>query len=47
MYLTELEHDLSEYEKSVIRESLAQKVDGQFDYVLYRDSESASESFSD
>ena len=42
-----LDQGLSDNELDQIRKSIAEKVDGQFDYVLYRDYESSDESFSD
>lgn len=41
------ENALTDHEQVLIRDSIAAKVNGQFDYVLYRDADSASESFSD
>jgi len=40
-------YGLTEQEQVIIRESIVAKVDGQFDYVLFRDAESDSEDFSD
>jgi hypothetical protein len=42
-----VENPLTEYEESVIRQSIAEKVDGKFDFMLYREVDSESESFSD
>lgn len=42
-----LEHALSDKDLARVRLSLAERVDGQFEYVLFRDYESTDESFSD
>lgn len=42
-----LEHALTDKDLARVRRSLAEKVDGQFEYVLFRDYESTNESFSD
>ena len=42
-----LEHGLSDMQLEQVRRSIAEKVDGQFDYILFRDYESGDESFSD
>ncbi len=41
------ENPLSEYEESIIRRHIADKVDGKFEFTLYRENSSESESFSD
>ncbi|TAQ85636.1 hypothetical protein B7494_g6046 [Chlorociboria aeruginascens] len=41
------ENDLSEDEKSIIRQTIEAKVDGKFEFVLFRDVESDFETFSD
>jgi hypothetical protein len=41
------ENPLSVQEESVIRQSIAEKVDGKFDFTLFREVDSESESFSD
>jgi hypothetical protein len=41
------ENPLDDYEESVIRQSIADKVDGKFDFTLFREADSESESFSD
>ena len=43
----EREHGLDDAEVQKIRRCVVEKVDGQFDYVLYRDFESDDESDSD
>lgn len=42
-----LEHNLSEGDLALIRQSLKTQVDGQLDFVLFRDYDSTDESFSD
>ena len=41
------EYDLSDKDKSTIQESIAEKVDGRFEFVLFRDAESDMDSDSD
>jgi hypothetical protein len=41
------EHLLTDYEETVIRQSIVDKVDGKFDFTLFREVDSESESFSD
>ncbi len=41
------ENPLTDYEESVIRQSIVDKVDGKFDFLLFREVDSESESFSD
>ena len=41
------ENPLSDYEESVIRQSIADKVGGKFDFTLFREVDSDSEDFSD
>jgi hypothetical protein len=41
------ENPLTDYEESVIRQSIVDKVDGKFDFTLFREVDSESESFSD
>jgi hypothetical protein len=41
------ENPLSDYEETVIRQSIADKVNGKFDFTLFREVDSESEAFSD
>ena len=41
------ENPLSDYEQSIIKQSIVEKVDGKFDFTLFREVDSDSESFSD
>lgn len=41
------EYDMSDKEKSLIQESIAEKVDGRFDFVLFREADSDVDSDSD
>jgi len=41
------EHDLSEDQKTLIRDSISEQVGGKFDFILYREIESEYDSFSD
>jgi len=41
------ENPLSDYEQSIIKQSITEKVDGKFDFTLFREADSDSESFSD
>jgi len=41
------EHDLSEDQKTLIRDSISEQVGGKFDFILYRENESEYDSFSD
>lgn len=41
------EHDLSEDQKTLIRDSISEQVVGKFDFILYREIESEYDSFSD
>lgn len=41
------DHNLSDDEQTLVRQSITAQVDGQFDYVLFRDVESEDESLSD
>jgi len=41
------EHNISEGEQSIIHDSIAQKVDGRFEFTLLREAESDSMSDSD
>jgi hypothetical protein len=41
------ENPLSDYEESVIKQSIRDKVAGKFDFTLFREADSESELFSD